>query len=331
MRKAFGRILRRERNKSSDGNIWLALVAWRLGQLKIASLISRKAASLAPGKEDRRLAGYLNGLAELHLNGGFRDAVRQSLASVLPGFRPGVPIVVVPVSRNYIDLFRLWAGQVTKHISASVLVIALDRDSTTSIVCDSRFTFVDLSQYFLVEDSGRLHRHSRSHLWILRTFVVRELVTLGWQVIVLDLDAMPVNDVSAMLSDLPKADIVAQIEPRSIPADAARKLGFILCCGFMVFYPTEATRRFMDRYAEKVVMELDDQVALNHILVEEGHPKLVRNSRWSSFESAGVRWSCPSAELVSRNEFQGGVIRHFQQTGQTIDELKIRLGILVDI
>ncbi len=218
-----------------------------------------------------------------------------------------------------------------KHISASVLLVALDKDSVNALARDSRFSFIDLTQYFLVEESGRLHRHSRSHLWVLRTFLVRELISLDRQVIVLDLDAVPVDDVSAMLSDLPEADIVAQIEPHSIPADAARKLGFILCCGFMVFYPTDATRRFMERYAENVVIELDDQVALNHILVEEGKPKIDSNSQWSTFESAGVRWACPSPKLVSRNEFQGDVIRHFQQTGQTMDDLKTRLGIIEDI
>lgn len=328
VRNSVARILRREQNRSSDGNIWLALAAWRIGKLRIASHLLREASFLAPGNEDPRLAEHLRTLAAAHMDGTFRQLVQRSLAEVIVDIDISMSIIVVPVSRNYLDLFRLWAGQVAKNApTASIVVIALDEQAAMAVREEFKFIVLNLSRLFLVGASGRLHRYSKPNLWILRTFVVRELVTLDRRVIVLDLDAVPIGSVDAMLARSPESDIVAQIEPHSIPVDAARKMGFILCCGFMVFYPTPATKRFLERYAEKVVVEMDDQVALNHILVEEGHPKLQRERHWTRFELAGVRWSCPSADLVSRNEFHGSVIRHFQQTGQTIDELRSRLGL----
>lgn len=327
-RNEFARILRRQCDQSSTCNIWLGLAAWRFGRLQMASILLRRAAEFGGGGEDASLAKYLQTMAESHLNGQLRKDLQQVLIPILSRLDPSKPVIPVPVSSSYLDLFRLWASQVDRHLPASILAIALDEHAAVTLrnEYDHDIASLDLSRYFLVESSGRLHRYSRSHLWVLRTFLVRELVALDRQVMVLDLDAMPVSDISLMLAGLPEADIVAQIEPHSIPVDAARKMGFILCCGVMFFYPTQATRLFLDRYASRVVVELDDQVALNHILVEAGRPDMMRGSQWTRFESAGIRWSCPSAELVSRNEFEGRVIRHFQQTGQTIDELKARLG-----
>jgi Zn-finger protein len=326
-RNIFAGILRKHRNHGVDCNIWLALAAWRFGRLEMASLLLRNAERLSTGGKDALLANYLGKLAESYLSGQFAQEVRQSLMTVLSELDSGVPVIPIPVSKAYLDMFELWADQVSKHVRASILVIALDESTATYIQKEFGVRVLDCSPFFLVEDSGKLHRYSRSQLWILRTFLVRELIRVDRRVIVLDLDAIPVGSVDAMLSLAPAADIFAQIEPHSIPVDAARKMGFILCCGFMVFYPTEATSRFLDRLADVVVTELDDQVALNHVLVEEGLGEFRQGAEWTEFDSGGVRWACPSAKLVSRNEFEGSVIRHFQQTGQTIDELKTRLGI----
>ncbi len=327
-RGLLARILRRERDRSSDCNAWLALAAWRFGELKLASTLARRAERLGAGTEEPRLAHYVYTLAELHLTDRFREELRVLLEPLLAQMKAQKPVLVVQVSRKYLDFFHLWAGQVAKHApGASLLVVALDRDAATAISRDYDLLMLDMSRYFLVDSSGRLLGYSKSQLWISRIFLLRELVARGRRVVMLDLDAMLVGDLEAMLSELPEADVVAQIEPYSIPADAARKLGFILCCGFMVFKPTAATRSFLDRYTKAVLIEMDDQLALNHILAQEGNPRLRRTSRWTEFESAGIHWCCPSAELVSRSEFHGSVVRHFHQTGQTIETLKSRLGI----
>jgi hypothetical protein len=158
-------------------------------------------------------------------------------------------------------------------------------------------------------------------LWVLRVLLVREIVSRGHTVTSLDLDALVLEDLGGLLSSFPAADIVAQ-QDFSMPLDVARNLGFILCCGFMVFRPTQATQRFLDRYAQRTMLESDDQLALNHLIAEAGISEKVREPRYLSFEAAGVWWLCPDKALVSRDIAYGSVVRHFQHKGQTVAQLR---------
>jgi hypothetical protein len=142
----------------------------------------------------------------------------------------------------------------------------------------------------------------------------------------IDLDAMVLADLEGMLRGFAKVDIIAQ-QDYSIPVDVARKLGFVLCCGFMVFHPTSATKAFLDRYAKRTIQELDDQLAINHMISEATISELTKTPGYFTFQSNGVSWLCPDKSLVSREISSGSCVRHFQQRGQTIAELRAQLGL----
>ncbi|MEK6398197.1 MAG: hypothetical protein V4734_08935, partial [Terriglobus sp.] len=81
------------------------------------------------------------------------------------------------------------------------------------------------------------------------------------------------------------------------------------------------------RYAVAAQVERDDQLALNHLLARDGVVAKTTGADAMRFGSAGVQFACPDASLVSRALHTGRVVRHFHQTGQTIDELKAALGL----
>ena len=136
-----------------------------------------------------------------------------------------------------------------------------------------------------------------------------------------------VGDLEPLLKSLPPADIIAQ-KDYSIPIDVARRQGFIVCCGFVLFRPSKAVEDFLDRYVKATICELDDQTAINHLLRDSGIRNLREESEWISFRSQGIAWVLPSTASISREIGSGTVVRHFQQnTPLAIDDLARRLGV----
>lgn len=257
-------------------------------------------------------------------DGSLDTGIRTDVATVAAA--DASPLVLVPLSGGYLQMFALWLQQVRKHVGPRVMVLAMDdaaMDATRSM--DGVHT-VDCRAYFAWEN-GKLHARTRGVLWFVRVLYLRALVQAGHTVLVLDLDAMPVSDVLPMLDGLKDADVVAQLD-HSIPMDVDRALGFVLCCGFMLWRPTAAAMALLDRYATAAQVERDDQLALNHLLAKDGVVAKTTGADAMRFGSAGVQFACPDPSLVSRTLNTGRVVRHFHQTGQTIDELKAALGLI---
>ena len=133
-----------------------------------------------------------------------------------------------------------------KHAPGPFLLLALDPSAARLLPPEDT---LDLSPYFGFDAAGRIDDYSKRHLWILRVFLLRALAARGHTVLSLDLDAVFVGDLAPLLAALPPADIVVQ-QDYSIPIDVARKLGFILCCGFLLIRPSPAVLAFLDRYVE---------------------------------------------------------------------------------
>jgi hypothetical protein len=209
---------------------------------------------------------------------------------------------------------------------ARLLVLALDHRAAAILGNDKGCAFVDLSRYFRTDDAGRLVDASRRQLWPFRVAIIRHLLALGFPVVSLDVDAMIVGDLNAMIAGFPRCDIAVQ-QDYSIPMEVARRFGFILCCGFMAIASNDGTLRFFDRYLERTILELDDQTALNHLLAEEGLTDLNRQADYLTFDSLGLKWLCPATALVSRTLRQGRVIRHFQQLGESVAAIERAIGI----
>jgi len=142
----------------------------------------------------------------------------------------------------------------------------------------------------------------------------------------LDVDAILMGDLDEMLATLPATDIVAQMD-YSIPVDVARRIGFVLCCGFMVLRANDRVVEFLDDYCKRAVLENDDQFAINHLLAEDGISNKAQNERFTSFYSMGLSWLCPASSLVSREISRGSVVRHFLLKDMTAETVAEKLGL----
>ncbi len=320
----YVRLLRRELDRTADDNFWLAAMAQRLDRPRLAAAIYRRTGQQNHTKEELAVARAMAGLTESIVSGSIYKEVSASVDALK--LMPGEEVVVVPAGSNYLPLFELWLEQAKRHLRGRILGLALDAGASAKLGSSLNGSVIDLSPYFVFDVDGQIHERARNGLWILRVLVLRELVSRGHRVVSLDLDAVVFSDLQAMLDGFPEADLVAQ-QDYSIPMEVARKLGFVLCCGFMVLRPTDATKAFLDRYAERTMVELDDQLAINHMLAAAGVTERVTTANYFTFRSNGVIILCPDKSLVSRDIGHGSVVRHFQQHGQTIAELRAQLGL----
>jgi hypothetical protein len=324
VRNALSRLLRRERDSSPAINLWLAFIAWQLGKPRLSMLLNRRTAEQYPKTPEAAIAIRQADFADELLAGGLVANLAAGLDRL--SLSPADEVVLVPASMSYDHLFQLWRRQFSLHAQGRIVVLAMDPAIVETYDQDSSIAVLDLSTWFGFDDQGVIEAYSRRHLWVLRVLVIRELVRRGHRVVSLDSDAILLASLDDLLAGLPDADIVAQRD-YSIPLDVARQLGFILCCGFMVFYPTTATKSFLEQYVSQVAFEFDDQLALNHLIANHPIQSRTEVEGQLTFESCGVRWVCPRVSLVSRDLDHGSVIRHFTQRGETVDALRARLGI----
>jgi hypothetical protein len=235
-------------------------------------------------------------------------------------------LTLVPVGGPYLDLWALWIAQVRQHIGGTVVALALDDAAFEHLHTEANVAVLDARKFFAWKSPGALHDCSRGTLWQVRTLILRDLLLRGRTVLVLDLDAIVLAPAQPIFDAVPEADIIAQ-EDHSIPMDVNRKLGFILCCGFMLWRPTPAAQALVERFAAEVMIERDDQLALNHILGREGIRAKSHVGGSMRFQSAGAHIACPDPAQVSRTLHSGTVVRHFQQEGHTVPQLRQELGI----
>jgi hypothetical protein len=213
------------------------------------------------------------------------------------------------VSAQFLDLFEFWNSRVDDYLHGEKVVIVLDSKSKCHLEKYESLKIIDLSSYFCFDEQGKLPRLIKANLWILRTGILKSLLKFNRKIYCLDLDAILMDHLPHLLKAFPDHDIVGQFD-YSIPLDVARKFGFIVCCGVMVLNPNENVREFLGKFFKRVQVELDDQIALNHLLFDQGIKKISRHDRYLSFESGGLRWLLPSNNLISRSLEYGNYIRH---------------------
>ncbi len=325
IRRTFARMLRRDLHLSAANDLWLAFTAGCLGCQNLEVLIFKKTAERNPGTDEAVIAERESMFVASLANGSLVHELASMLDPICIAPATDEPVIVVPFSARYGDLFQLWKQQVERHAKGQIVVLAMDAAAVEIAQQCGTCDIVDLSPYFGFDAAGRVEDYSKRHLWVLRVLILKELVSRGKTVISLDLDAILVGDLEPILQAVPDAEIVAQRD-YSIPVDVARKLGFILCCGFMCIRSNPATIRFMQSYATQVIVEMDDQTALNHLLLEAGVRNRIAKKSFMAFDSAGICWACPDPSLVSRDVRYGTVIRHFHAHVQSMEELKNSLG-----
>lgn len=323
--QVYAKLLRSELGVSAEADLWLARIAWTLGRMELACLILRRTAKADCPLGLKSVVNCQQQFLESILDHSLGNRLSTHISSLaLPDKRIG-PLIIAPVSSRYLALYELWRQQLDHNYPGHLLLLALDTETVARLQHKDRTTVLDLSPYFVFHQGNIIDRYARNNLWILRVLILRELVARNHSVLSLDLDALVIGNLSELIESLPPCDMVAQ-EDYSIPMDVARKFGFILCCGFMLLRPKPTTIAFLERYVNQTILEMDDQLALNHLLANSGIANRVCNRQYMQFNSAGVSWVCPNKSLVSRDIHYGSIVRHFQQVGQTVEELKKTIG-----
>ncbi|MGO4514914.1 putative nucleotide-diphospho-sugar transferase [Terriglobus sp. 2YAB30_2] len=319
----FERLLKRDFGKDAAIDLEIAEMAMRLGNPSLGRDLLQKVAQRDQGHA-AVVAETMHRYLTQILDGTVSDTLHRQIEALALG--SGSRVTIITLSGHYLEMFELWKEQALKYVDQRFLVIALDSkavDVASRLEC---CRVLDISSYFLFDANGKINPHSRHLLWVLRSLILKTLLERGHAVYSMDIDAVAVADLDTMLATLPQADIVAQ-EDFSIPMDVARKQGFILCCGFMVFHPTTATLGFMKRFADQVILELDDQLALNHQIAEAGIRDMETQPTYRRFSVDGTVIVCPDKQRVSRDVSYGTVVRHFQQRNESIAELREKLEI----
>lgn len=324
-RGLLAHLLRRSGDGSAEDTLWLARMATHLGCIDLALLLYRRA--------ERRFAGTLNGAVASSLHHFFHGALSGSLSADLserirdlPALNPASPLVLTVVSARFLEVFRIWMRQVQTHTRCQPLVVALDGETAKAATAEFDCPVVNVSHWLMFDEKGRMEGFTAKTLWILRVFLLHALLCQGRDVVSLDTDAIPVGSLEEMLQSLPTWDVAAQRD-YSIPMEVARKFGFILCCGFMAIRSNERTIRFFREYSTATLLEMDDQVALNHMLAEAGITERHESADILSFRSMGLSWCCPSSSHVSRELRSGSVIRHFHLNDLTTEDIRRGLGL----
>jgi hypothetical protein len=323
-RNAFSRMLRSNIDRSAADDLCLAYTAWCFGALNLSQTINRRIERRYPGTAEAAIANREAAFASSIARGELRAAIAAA-ATAIPSTNPE-PLIIVPASAAYLELFDLWKRQLDRHVSGTLVALAMDQFTVESFRRQNHLV-IDLSSYFGYYPNGRIEDYSMRHLWILRVFILRELIVQGHTVLSLDLDAVLVGDLQPLLDQFPDADVIVQ-KDYSIPIDIARKLGSIACCGFLHIRSNPATMRFLDSYVDATVLELDDQTAINHLIAAAGIENRTETPAHLAFNSLGLSWICPAPSLVSRDISYGTVIRHFQQSAPLdTAQLEQRLGL----
>lgn len=320
----FQRILQDNQDRSAELSISLAEMAARIQQPMVSERLLQDAVRLCDNAFSQQAAECLLHTAQALQDGSLQAHVRGTVEALR--LDRGERVVLVPLSSLYQELFHLWLQQVRRHAAVRVVVLAMDSAALSLVTDQPDLLPVDAGKYFAWGAAGKLQAQTRGVLWLLRTLYLRELVCAGHLTLVLDCDAMLVGDVWQMLSAFADCDVVAQ-QDHSLPVDVDRQIGFVLCCGFMMWRPTPAAQALLDRFVAAVAIERDDQMALNHLISNDGVVDKQQHPQGMRFASAGATFACPSPSLVSRSLKSGSVVRHFHQRGQGAADLRRALGV----
>ena len=325
-RNLVAKLIYQELDQSAENNLWLARMSWVLGKPELALLILKRTERLFPGHVAAKTASSLRRFAEAALSGAMTAQLESAMEHAqLPAVRSR-PIVVTMVSWRLWDIFHIWLSQAQRHTSGYLLIFALDQKSAEALRNMPNCGVVDVSSWFDFDQAGRLDSFSIKNLWVLRVLALRVLVQRNYDVASLDLDAIMVGNLDEMLESFPATDIVAQMD-YSIPMDVARQFGFILCCGFLVLRSNDRVAKFLDEYSKRTTLEIDDQLAINHLLADNGISDKVQTGRFTTFRSMGLSWLCPAPSLVSREISSGSVVRHFLLKDLTANAVREALGL----
>jgi hypothetical protein len=175
-------------------------------------------------------------------------------------------LIVTFVNRRYLPLTDVWIAYFLRYGHNNYLIFALDRYTFERLKLRKlNVCLFDMSADF-----------SKGNLWVQRVLVFQALIDADVDILHTDIDAFwvkdPVEEVGQMTGD------IVCSRDSGIPAEAVKAWGFSLCCGFICVRSCKATKNFVRAWSMATHEYLDDQRALNHLL-------LARRITWSRAEN----------------------------------------------
>ena len=147
-------------------------------------------------------------------------------------------VIVVSVDEVFLEKFLNWLSAIKLHTQipfSNILILSMDGHVHKSL--NKRGIFSILLDDDVIKPYVVLHRHVSS-IWIKRCTVTRLLNHWGYDVIMLDLDAIVLNDPIPLFESFKNSDIIGS--QGRYPVDLYHKWGVTLCMGVVMFRSTSA-------------------------------------------------------------------------------------------
>ena len=208
-----------------------------------------------------------------------------------------LPTIVTFVNEQYIPIGRNWLVALNAlGLNARLCLVALD--TPTYKAFPSEITLLK-----------PINQKSQAVLWKHRMKVIRELLTEYGSIVHSDADAVWLQDPLPMLTSCGTDMVFSQ--GVTYPPDVHAIHGIVLCCGFFYMVNTDAVSYFMDKVEQRMIIDMDDQIAINHV-----------------YNDAGISWQidCPysisfrSKWLLRKKEFivSRQIMRSSQERGMPL-------------
>lgn len=206
-----------------------------------------------------------------------------------------LPLIYTFVTDGYTQVLDNWL----LHLKATgilnpVLVV------TTSSEIASRPTLVNI-HYYLLQPRNNATQMFKSELWSWRSRILEELIQMDRDVVMMDVDALPVVDDPFSFLTLPeftKSDIIAS--RGRFPYSLNALWGATACMGFLYVKSSLKTKSFLRAFSEYTLTMGDDQVGFNHALADNLNPVWTQGVSKSLHAAGFVSVSILPFDMVPR-------------------------------
>jgi Nucleotide-diphospho-sugar transferase len=197
------------------------------------------------------------------------------------------PVPIVFVTGSFAPLLDNWVAHARRAGVARTLVIALDEMIAAQTAREGCLVVPIMIQ-------GEL-----SNLWLLRLQVFSLLATNGIDFVHSDVDAVWLRDPRPTCFADPNLDLIFS-QGTTHPDQAYRAWDLVLCCGFFAVRSGPSVAQFFEVVRGRAEVELDDQVAVNLLLLEAGVDwSIVENDKYyDSF--MGAKFVCSRTITAAR-------------------------------
>lgn len=167
-------------------------------------------------------------------------------------------LIITTVNKNYLKIFDLWYHYFEKSNYTSILrVITIDKES------DDYISKKSIKTIHIGKPTSNFNK-----IVVWRFEIIYNLLQKGKSIIQTDADAIWVNPKLEPIINS-KFDIQISTE-YGIPEDVLAKWKFTLCTGFIIFQSNDKVLTFFKSFLKKCAGTKDDQVAFNHLLIQNG-------------------------------------------------------------